>query len=111
MLDVPAFDELRIGLATADAIRRWSHGEVKKHETINSRTLKPEKDGLFGEQIFGHSRDWECSCGKYKRARLQGMVCDRHGQGVTKSGVLCERLGHTARAAPGAHTRDFTGDQ
>ena len=76
MLDVNAFDKLRIGLATADDIRNWSHGEVKKPETINYRTLKPEKDGLFGEQIFGPTRDWECACGKYKRVRFKGIVCE-----------------------------------
>jgi prephenate dehydrogenase len=77
VLDVNAFDKLRIGLATADDIRNWSHGEVKKPETINYRTLKPEKDGLFGEQIFGPTRDWECACGKYKRVRFKGIVCER----------------------------------
>ena len=75
MLDVNAFDKLKIGLATADDIRGWSYGEVKKPETINYRTLKPEKDGLFGEQIFGPTRDWECACGKYKRVRFKGIVC------------------------------------
>lgn len=100
MLDVTTFDELRIGLATADDIRRWSHGEVKKPETINYRTLKPEKDGLFGEQIFGPSRDWECSCGKYKRVRFKGIVCERCGVEVTKSSVRRERMGHIELAAP-----------
>ena len=76
MLDVNAFDKLRIGLATADDIRNWSHGEVKKPETINYRTLKPEKDGLFGEQIFGPTRDWECACGKYKRVRFKGIAAN-----------------------------------
>ena len=81
MLDVNFFDELRIGLATADDIRRWSKGEVKKPETINYRTLKPEKDGLFCERIFGPTRDWECACGKYKRVRYKGIICERCGVG------------------------------
>src|SRR5699024_11428522 len=79
LLDVNVFDELRIGLATADEVRNWSHGEVKKPETINYRTLKPEKDGLFCEKIFGPTRDWECYCGKYKRVRLKGIICERCG--------------------------------
>ena len=79
MLDVNYFDELRIGLATADQIRAWSNGEVKKPETINYRTLKPEKDGLFCERIFGPTRDWECHCGKYKRVRFKGIICERCG--------------------------------
>ena len=90
MLDVNAFDKLRIGLATADDIRSWSYGEVKKPETINYRTLKPEKDGLFGEQIFGPTRDWECACGKYKRVRFKGIVCERCGVEVTKLGYLLD---------------------
>ena len=85
MLDVNYFDELRIGLATADDIRQWSHGEVKKPETINYRTLKPEKDGLFCEKIFGPTRDWECYCGKYKRVRFKGIICERCGVEVTRS--------------------------
>ncbi len=109
MLDVTTFDELRIGLATADDIRRWSHGEVKKPETINYRTLKPEKDGLFGEQIFGPSRDWECSCGKYKRVRFKGIVCERCGVEVTKSAVRRERMGHIELAAPVTHIWYFKG--
>ncbi len=109
MLDVTTFDELRIGLATADDIRRWSHGEVKKPETINYRTLKPEKDGLFGEQIFGPSRDWECSCGKYKRVRFKGIVCERCGVEVTKSSVRRERMGHIELAAPVTHIWYFKG--
>lgn len=109
MLDVHAFDEIRIGLATADDIRRWSHGEVKKPETINYRTLKPEKDGLFGEQIFGPSRDWECSCGKYKRVRFKGIVCERCGVEVTKSSVRRERMGHIELAAPVTHIWYFKG--
>ena len=109
MLGVTTFDELRIGLATADDIRRWSHGEVKKPETINYRTLKPEKDGLFGEQIFGPSRDWECSCGKYKRVRFKGIVCERCGVEVTKSSVRRERMGHIELAAPVTHIWYFKG--
>ncbi|HXH33384.1 MAG TPA: DNA-directed RNA polymerase subunit beta' [Plantibacter sp.] len=109
MLDVTTFDELRIGLATADHIRAWSHGEVKKPETINYRTLKPEKDGLFGEQIFGPSRDWECACGKYKRVRFKGIVCERCGVEVTKSSVRRERMGHIELAAPVTHIWYFKG--
>jgi len=109
MLDVHAFDEIRIGLATADDIRQWSFGEVKKPETINYRTLKPEKDGLFGEQIFGPSRDWECACGKYKRVRFKGIVCERCGVEVTKSAVRRERMGHIELAAPVTHIWYFKG--
>ena len=109
MLDATTFDELRIGLATGDDIRRWSYGEVKKPETINYRTLKPEKDGLFGEQIFGPSRDWECSCGKYKRVRFKGIVCERCGVEVTKSSVRRERMGHIELAAPVTHIWYFKG--
>src|SRR5204863_8277148 len=109
VLDVNYFDELRIGLATADQIRAWSNGEVKKPETINYRTLKPEKDGLFGEQIFGPSRDWECSCGKYKRVRFKGIICERCGVEVTRSTVRRERMGHIELAAPGTHIWYFKG--
>ncbi|MDT0156307.1 DNA-directed RNA polymerase subunit beta' [Microbacterium sp. ARD32] len=109
MLDATTFDELRIGLATADDIRGWSYGEVKKPETINYRTLKPEKDGLFGEQIFGPSRDWECACGKYKRVRFKGIVCERCGVEVTKSSVRRERMGHIELAAPVTHIWYFKG--
>ena len=109
MLDATTFDYLQIGLATADDIRKWSHGEVKKPETINYRTLKPEKDGLFGEQIFGPSRDWECSCGKYKRVRFKGIVCERCGVEVTKSSVRRERMGHIELAAPVTHIWYFKG--
>ena len=109
MIDATTFDELRIGLATADDIRGWSHGEVKKPETINYRTLKPEKDGLFGEQIFGPSRDWECACGKYKRVRFKGIVCERCGVEVTKSAVRRERMGHIELAAPVTHIWYFKG--
>jgi DNA-directed RNA polymerase subunit beta' len=109
LLDATTFDELRIGLATAEDIRKWSYGEVKKPETINYRTLKPEKDGLFGEQIFGPSRDWECACGKYKRVRFKGIVCERCGVEVTKSSVRRERMGHIELAAPVTHIWYFKG--
>ncbi|MFN7149583.1 MAG: DNA-directed RNA polymerase subunit beta', partial [Microthrixaceae bacterium] len=103
MLDVNLFDQLRIGLATADAIRTWSNGEVKKPETINYRTLKPEKDGLFCEKIFGPQKDWECYCGKYKRVRFRGIICERCGVEVTRSKVRRERMGHIELAAPAVH--------
>lgn len=109
MLDVNAFDTVRIGLASADDIRSWSYGEVKKPETINYRTLKPEKDGLFGEQIFGPTRDWECACGKYKRVRFKGIVCERCGVEVTRSRVRRERMGHIELAAPVTHIWFFKG--
>ncbi len=103
MLDVNDFDRITIGLATADAIRGWSHGEVKKPETINYRTLRPEKDGLFCEKIFGPQKDWECYCGKYKRVRFRGIVCERCGVEVTRSKVRRERMGHIELAAPVVH--------
>src|SRR5213082_601019 len=103
MLDVNTFDQLRIGLATADSIRTWSNGEVKKPETINYRTLKPEKDGLFCEKIFGPTKDWECYCGKYKRVRFRGIICERCGVEVTRSKVRRERMGHIELAAPVVH--------
>jgi DNA-directed RNA polymerase subunit beta' len=103
------FDELRIGLATADDIRTWSHGEVKKPETINYRTLKPERDGLFCEKIFGPTRDWECYCGKYKRVRFKGIICERCGVEVTRSKVRRERMGHIELAAPVTHIWYFKG--
>ena len=109
MLDVNFFDELRIGLATAADIREWSHGEVKKPETINYRTLKPEKEGLFCERIFGPTRDWECSCGKYKRVRFKGIICERCGVEVTRAGVRRERMGHIELAAPVTHIWYFKG--
>ncbi len=109
MLDVNYFDELRIGLATADDIRTWSHGEVKKPETINYRTLKPEKDGLFCEKIFGPTRDWECYCGKYKRVRFKGIICERCGVEVTRAKVRRERMGHVELAAPVTHIWYFKG--
>src|SRR6188472_2004378 len=109
VLDVNFFDELRIGLATAESIRQWSHGEVKKPETINYRTLKPERDGLFCEKIFGPTRDWECYCGKYKRVRFKGIICERCGVEVTRSKVRRERMGHIELAAPVTHIWYFKG--
>ena len=109
MLDVNNFDSMRIGLASPDKIREWSHGEVLKPETINYRTLKPEKDGLFCEKIFGPTRDWECHCGKYKRIRHKGTVCDRCGVEVTRSKVRRERMGHIELAAPVSHIWYFKG--
>ena len=109
MLDVNFFDELRIGLATAEDIRTWSYGEVKKPETINYRTLKPEKDGLFCEKIFGPTRDWECYCGKYKRVRFKGIICERCGVEVTRAKVRRERMGHIELAAPVTHIWYFKG--
>ncbi len=109
MLDVNLFDELRIGLATADDIQNWSYGEVKKPETINYRTLKPEKDGLFCEKIFGPTRDWECNCGKYKRVRFKGIICERCGVEVTRAKVRRERMGHVRLAAPVTHIWYFKG--
>ncbi|MGB9825474.1 MAG: DNA-directed RNA polymerase subunit beta', partial [Desulfofundulus sp.] len=109
MLDLNNFDRIRIGLASSDMIRQWSSGEVKKPETINYRTLKPERDGLFCERIFGPTRDWECHCGKYKRVRYKGVVCDRCGVEVTRSKVRRERLGHIELAAPVSHVWYFKG--
>jgi DNA-directed RNA polymerase subunit beta' len=109
VLDVNFFDQLKIGLATADDIRQWSHGEVKKPETINYRTLKPERDGLFCEKIFGPTRDWECYCGKYKRVRFKGIICERCGVEVTRSKVRRERMGHIELAAPVTHIWYFKG--
>ncbi|HZI44166.1 MAG TPA: DNA-directed RNA polymerase subunit beta' [Ilumatobacter sp.] len=103
MLDVNMFEQLKIGLATADDIRLWSHGEVKKPETINYRTLRPEKDGLFCEKIFGPTRDWECYCGKYKRVRFKGIICERCGVEVTRSKVRRDRMGHIELSAPVVH--------
>ena len=109
MLDVNNFDQIRIGLASAQDIREWSHGEVKKPETINYRTLKPEKDGLFCERIFGPTRDWECACGKYKRVRFKGIICERCGVEVTRAAVRRERMGHIELAAPVTHIWYFKG--
>jgi DNA-directed RNA polymerase subunit beta' len=103
VIDVNDFDQLRIGLATAEDIRTWSKGEVKKPETINYRTLRPEKDGLFCERIFGPTKDWECYCGKYKRVRFKGIICERCGVEVTRSKVRRERMGHIELAAPVVH--------
>ncbi|UOQ44626.1 DNA-directed RNA polymerase subunit beta' [Halobacillus salinarum] len=109
MLDVNNFEYMKIGLASPDKIRSWSYGEVKKPETINYRTLKPEKDGLFCERIFGPQKDWECHCGKYKRVRYKGVVCDRCGVEVTKAKVRRERMGHLELAAPVSHIWYFKG--
>ncbi|NLI11193.1 MAG: DNA-directed RNA polymerase subunit beta' [Peptococcaceae bacterium] len=109
MLDLNNFDRIRIGLAPPEQIRAWSSGEVKKPETINYRTLKPERDGLFCERIFGPTRDWECHCGKYKRVRYKGVICDRCGVEVTRSKVRRERLGHIELAAPVSHIWYFKG--
>ncbi len=109
MEELDIFDKLKIGVASDEKIREWSKGEVKKPETINYRTLKPEKDGLFCERIFGPTKDWECHCGKYKRVRYKGIVCDRCGVEVTKSKVRRERMGHIELAAPVAHIWYFKG--
>ncbi|MDI6692403.1 MAG: DNA-directed RNA polymerase subunit beta' [Anaerosomatales bacterium] len=108
-VDVNSFDRLRIGLASSDQIRQWSRGEVKKPETINYRTLKPERDGLFCEKIFGPVKDWECSCGKYKRIRFKGIICERCGVEVTRAKVRRERMGHIELAAPVSHIWYFKG--
>ncbi len=109
MIDVNIFESMRIGLASPDKIRQWSFGEVKKPETINYRTLKPERDGLFCERIFGPTRDWECHCGKYKRVRYKGTICDRCGVEVTRAKVRRERMGHIELAAPVSHIWYFKG--
>ncbi|WP_166246002.1 DNA-directed RNA polymerase subunit beta' [Paenibacillus turpanensis] len=109
MLDVNNFEYMKIGLASPDKIRSWSRGEVKKPETINYRTLKPEKEGLFCEKIFGPQKDWECHCGKYKRVRYKGVVCDRCGVEVTRAKVRRERMGHIELAAPVSHIWYFKG--
>ena len=103
------FDAIKIGLASPEKILEWSRGEVTKPETINYRTLKPERDGLFCEKIFGPSKDWECHCGKYKKIRYKGVVCDRCGVEVTKASVRRERMGHIALAAPVSHIWYFKG--
>ncbi len=107
--DLNNFDSLRIGIASPEKIREWSHGEVKKPETINYRTLKPERDGLFCEKVFGPTRDWECHCGKYRRVRYKGIVCDRCGVEVTRAKVRRERMGHIELAAPVSHIWFFKG--
>src|SRR5690625_4512944 len=109
LLDVNNFEYMKIGLASSEKIRSWSYGEVKKPETINYRTLKPEKDGLFCERIFGPQKDWECHCGKYKRVRYKGVVCDRCGVEVTKQKVRRERMAHIELAAPVSHIWYFKG--
>ena len=103
------FDAIKIGIASPDQIREWSYGEVKKPETINYRTLKPEREGLFCEKIFGPTKDWECHCGKYKKIRYKGKICDRCGVEVTKSKVRRERMGHIELAAPCSHIWYFKG--
>src|SRR2546427_8258987 len=103
MLEVNNFNAVRITLASPDQIRSWSRGEVTKPETINYRTLKPERDGLFCERIFGPQKDWECSCGKYKRVRYRGVVCDKCGVEVTRAKVRRERMGHIVLASPVTH--------
>ena len=109
MLDVNNFDAMRIGLSSPEQIRAWSFGEVKKPETINYRTLKPERDGLFCEKIFGPTKDWECHCGKYKRIRFKGMICDRCGVEITRAKVRRERMGHIELATPVSHIWYFKG--
>lgn len=103
------FESMKIGLASPDQIREWSYGEVKKPETINYRTLKPERDGLFCERIFGPTKDWECNCGKYKRLRYKGKICERCGVEVTRSKVRRERMGHIELVAPVSHIWYFRG--
>ena len=108
-IDVNNFDAIKIGLASPEKIKSWSNGEVKKPETINYRTLKPEKDGLFCERIFGPTKDWECYCGKYKRVRFKGIICERCGVEVTRANVRRERMGHISLAAPVSHIWFFKG--
>ena len=108
-MEFNVFESIKIGLASPDKIREWSHGEVKKPETINYRTLKPERDGLFCERIFGPQKDWECHCGKYKRIRYKGKICDRCGVEVTRAKVRRERMGHIELAAPVSHIWYFKG--
>ena len=109
MIDANSFKGIRIGIASPEKIRSWSYGEVKKPETINYRTLKPERDGLFCEKIFGPSKDYECSCGKYKRLRYKNVICDRCGVEVTSSKVRRERMGHIELASPCSHIWFFKG--
>ena len=111
MIDVNKFEALKIGIASPEKIREWSYGEVKKPETINYRTLRPERDGLFCEKIFGPTKDFECSCGKYKRVRYKNIVCDRCGVEVTRSKVRRERMGHIELATPVSHIWFFKGVQ
>lgn len=109
MLDVNEFDSMKIGIASPEKILEWSHGEVTKPETINYRTLKAETDGLFCEKIFGPTKDWECKCGKYKKMRYRGTICDKCGVEVTSSKVRRERMGHIALACPVSHIWYFKG--
>ena len=109
MIDINEFDAIKIGLASTKQIHDWSSGEVTKPETINYRTLKPEKDGLFCERIFGPTKDWECYCGKYKRVRYKGIICERCGVEVTRQKVRRERMGHIDLAAPVSHIWFFKG--
>ena len=109
MFDLNNLDSIQIGLASPEQVLSWSHGEVTKPETINYRTLKPEKDGLFCERIFGPTKDWECNCGKYKRVRNKGIVCDKCGVEVTRAKVRRERMGHITLAAPVSHIWYFKG--
>src|SRR6187401_2157877 len=109
MLEVNNFDAIRISLASPDQIKGWSSGEVTKPETINYRTLKPEKDGLFDERIFGPTKDWECYCGEYKRIRYKGVICDKCGVEVTQARVRRERMGHITLATPVPHVWFFKG--
>ena len=108
-MEFNAFESIKIGLASPDRIRAWSHGEVTRPETINYRTQKPERDGLFCERIFGPQKDWECHCGKYKKIRFKGKICDRCGVEVTRSKVRRERMGHIELAAPASHIWYFKG--
>ena len=108
-MEFNAFDSIKIGLASPEQIRAWSYGEVKKPETINYRTLKPERDGLFCESIFGPTKDWECHCGKYKRIRFKGKICERCHVEVTRAKVRRERMGHIELAAPVSHIWYFKG--
>ena len=108
-LDARTFDRMQIKMASPEQILEWSYGEVRKPETINYRTLKPERDGLFCERIFGPTKDWECHCGKYKRVRFKGVICDRCGVEVTRSRVRRERMGHIKLAAPVSHIWYFKG--
>lgn len=103
MADASTFDKIRIGIASPEQIRTWSYGEVKKPETINYRTFKPERDGLFCEKIFGPQKDWECHCGRYKKVKFKGIICDRCGVEVTRSKVRRERMGHIELASPVCH--------
>src|SRR5689334_21601348 len=109
MLEVNDFNAIRISIASPEQVRSWSYGEVTKPETINYRTLKPEKDGLFCERIFGPTKDWECYCGKYKRVRYKGIVCDKCGVEVARSKVRRERMGHIELASPVSHIWYFKG--